>query len=127
MNRLQLAVAASALAATTLGFTAAPALAAAPAHASSPASAAFLAVTRSVSQGADYAKYDGTTLTVCDRERDGHGVYAEYVSRTGVGKVGDGNGSASPCGTKKIAGIEKFRVCESDRLRDSCSDWRLYP
>lgn len=87
-------------------------------------------------QGADYAKYTHTTnthkLTVCDKERDGHGVYVEYHSIVtwGTKVMYDSNGSKAPCesiGTPdiNILPIDYFRVCEEiDWWFDKCSSWK---
>lgn len=106
MKTLQRVAAAGALTIGMLGFAASPALA-----------------EPRATQGSDYASYNGTTLTVCDRESDGNGVYAEYLFATGRGKVGDGNGSVPPCGEKRVGDISQFRVCEDTFGSDSCSNW----
>lgn len=75
-------------------------------------------------QGSDDAAYHpySNRQFVCDHERDGHSVYAEYwTSSGGHGKVTDANGSASHCGGVG-ADVWKFRVCEDVVGPNWCSD-----
>lgn len=76
--------------------------------------------------GADFAEV-GTrhhTIKWCDREADGHRVYAQYrVEFFGTITTGyDPNGSRPGCGrrTEGMA-IYDYRVCEE---RAGCSGWR---
>ena len=79
-------------------------------------------------QGSDYAQTIGTNddiIQVCDRESDGHGVYADYYLNTGAHRtLTDGNGSASPCyiddWTTSPYWITRYRVCEKTV---ACSGW----
>ncbi len=76
-----------------------------------------------VYEGDDYATYSNGKLTVCDKESDGNGVYAEYRGPSAShGFVWDGNGSSNGCGSASVA-VTKFRVCEDDFGSDSCSSW----
>ena len=72
----------------------------------------------SAHHGSDYVQTWGTNYTfisVCDRESDGHGVWADvYDNRLNYypGLL-DGNGSKSPCYDYSIPnGIYQFRICE---------------
>jgi hypothetical protein len=75
-------------------------------------------------EGSDYASYSTSDgwLEVCDMERDGHGVYGEFWQGGVLRKVGDPNGSAGGCGNGHIAGVDRFRVCESGGDWPTCSD-----
>ncbi|MFE1322700.1 hypothetical protein [Kitasatospora phosalacinea] len=76
-------------------------------------------------QGDDYAKYSSGYLYACDKESDGHGVYAEYWgSGSTHGFVWDGNGASAGCGSLKVT-ITSFRVCEDVSSGDYCSS-RVY-
>ena len=82
-------------------------------------------------QGSDYASLetDDYWVEVCDMENDGNGVYAQF-SDTGGGweTVGDANGSAGGCGNDYVDfRVDRFKVCESDLLQDSCSAWKPIP
>jgi hypothetical protein len=76
----------------------------------------------------DYAKTYYTNddiIQVCDREADGHGVYAEYYLSSGAFKsVVDGNGSAAGCGVNDWTAypwwVTRYRVCER---YVSCTGW----
>lgn len=63
-----------------------------------------------------------TRVGVEDRERDGHGVYAEYIIRGGtVRDVSDANGSAPGHGAEAAGGVvTQLRVCERNV---SCGNW----
>ncbi|MET8154356.1 hypothetical protein ACIBSW_39510 [Actinoplanes sp. NPDC049668] len=78
-----------------------------------------------VTEGSDYATVStGKTLvTVCDNEADGNGVYAVFEVFAGpTTRVGDGNGSASGCGTYRADNrVRWFKVCEDDAGDDTCS------
>lgn len=62
-------------------------------------------------------------IRVWDRERDGHGVYAQYQLRNGnVGGVADPDGSGSGSGLKEVSSdIVRHRVCERGV---GCSAWK---
>ncbi|RBJ08789.1 hypothetical protein DRA43_05740 [Micromonospora provocatoris] len=81
-------------------------------------------------QGSDRACFinnsSGASLEVCDNEADGNGVYAIFYTMYVQYeiKVGDGNGSASPCGTRQWShGVNHFKICEDDAGEDSCTWW----
>jgi hypothetical protein len=77
-------------------------------------------------QGDDYACTDEAGyLWVCDVERDGHSVYAEYRTNSEHGYAYDQNGSTDPCTFYNPAGkVQEFRVCEEVWGPDWCGDWR---
>lgn len=93
------------------------------------ATPAWAHATTAPPHGSDTASVDANhwVITVCDREADNHGVYAEYVTwRAGspVYTVGDPNGSASPCGSETPEdgySIHHYRVCEQTQ---GCAGWR---
>jgi hypothetical protein len=84
----------------------------------------------SITHGSDiaYTQYlNDDIITVCDREADNHGVYAEYYLSDGSShEVGDANGSASGCGqhnwTQSPYWVTAFRVCETT---EGCSIWKF--
>ena len=90
-----------------------------------PAASADVSIMGTVYQGDDYAWSNGTDVSVCDREADGHGVYGEFDLSSGSNAtVRDPNGSASGCGTNKFNRVVFFRVCEDlNNLPDPCSSW----
>jgi hypothetical protein len=68
-------------------------------------------------------------IEVCDQERDGHGVYADYYLNIGAHRtLTDANGSAYPCYKDdwyyQGYWIVRFRVCE--KVINACSGW-WYP
>ena len=67
-------------------------------------------------------------VDVCDRERDGHGVYVKVVLNDGYDQFGDANGSAAPCSTRNYTRyrVSYIYVCESVAGPDLCSG-RGYP
>ena len=78
----------------------------------------------------DDGTFDGASrLTVCDNEADGNGVYAIFNTtyyEYSV-KVGDGNGSASGCGTLTWGhGVAQIKICEDDYGDDTCRFWPSY-
>jgi hypothetical protein len=83
-------------------------------------------------QGNDYARVIGVPdniIEVCDQERDGHGVYADYYLNIGAHRtLTDANGSAYPCYKDdwyyQGYWIVRFRVCE--KVINACSGW-WYP
>lgn len=85
-----------------------------------------------VNQGDDYATWDNDSLfgiervTVCDRERDGNGVYVKVWLEDGYEEFGDANGSASPCSNREydIGAVTAIQVCENAIGFDWCSDQR---
>jgi hypothetical protein len=85
-----------------------------------------------VYHGHDYARVIGVPdniIEVCDQERDGHGVYADYHLSNGARRtLTDANGSAYPCYKDdwhdERLWIVLFRVCE--KVVNTCSVW-LYP
>ncbi|MGW1888413.1 hypothetical protein [Streptomyces sp. NPDC001970] len=109
-----------ALAAAVVGLSA---LASGPAHAG---------VIPRVYQGDDYAQvshvyYEGVFLGevafACDREADGHGVYAKVWLVGGYVEISDGNGSANGCGSRAYDRneVEAIEVCERVTGPDWCS------
>ncbi len=89
------------------------------------------AATAEVFQGDDYASWtnDGgfeDYVQVCDRERDGNGVYVKVWLRDGYDEFGDGNGSASGCGDQAyvLGAVTAIQVCEDTIGWDWCSDQR---
>ncbi|MEU5608423.1 hypothetical protein AB0H03_06645 [Streptomyces sparsogenes] len=83
-----------------------------------------------VYQGDDYAEWndiDNTdVVTVCDRERDGNGVYVKVWLRDGYDEFADENGSASPCYSRTYwyDAVAAIQVCEDEIGPDWCSDKR---
>jgi len=83
-------------------------------------------------QGSDTARtlgFDDDVIEVCDNERDGHGVYADYYLNGGAHRtLTDANGSAYPCYKDdwyyEGYWIVRFRVCE--KVINACSGW-WYP
>ncbi len=78
-----------------------------------------------VLHGSDYAcvSDDRTSITVCDRERDGHHVRAQYYLDYDPARhfgPWDRNGADSPCYRRWRTGINWFRLCE---VRSGCSWW----
>ncbi len=79
-----------------------------------------------VYQGSDYAETTGdhTGIWACDREADGHGVWADWYDYglTYYAGLVDANGSQPGCTFKDIypKKIMKFRVCER---YVACSGW----
>ena len=66
-------------------------------------------------------------IDACDTREDGNGLYVKYrLLGGGEGKVGDGNGSAAGCGSRRVgstaAPVVQFNVC-SDQLFDWCTGW----
>ncbi|PWG09618.1 hypothetical protein DF268_31350 [Streptomyces sp. V2] len=71
--------------------------------------------TTRIAQGDDYARWDlGDKVTVCDRERDGNGVYVGVWLVNGYDEFGDSNGSAAPCSSRTYdyGQVEAIQVCE---------------
>ena len=85
-----------------------------------------------VYQGDDYAEWDNDTssfgeyVTVCDRERDGNGVYVKVWLDDGYDEFSDGNGSASPCSNRRyeFGSVGSIQVCEDEWGPDWCSERR---
>lgn len=87
-----------------------------------PASAHY----QQVFQGSDYAVVyaDHFSGAVCDKEVDGHYVYAQWVA--GASRFTATDGGDPGCDYKRWASdaASEFRVCESIAGRkDPCSDW----
>ena len=80
-------------------------------------------------QGSDYAQTTGdhAAIFACDRESDGHGVWADYYdfNLRHYPALVDGNGSQPGCAFSDIypQHIYQFRVCER---YVACSAWK-YP
>jgi len=62
-------------------------------------------------------------VTVCDQERDGNGVFGQFVTTSGtVTKIGDPTGSGIGCGNETVASTTyRFRVCEDSST--GCSSY----
>ena len=90
---------------------------------STPAFAA-LGYTLSLWEGDDVAAINTSNMavTVCDQERDGNGVFGQFVTTSGaVTKIGNSNGSAAGCNnTTAVSTTYRFRVCEDN---SGCSDY----
>jgi len=90
---------------------------------STPAFAA-LGYTLTLWQGDDVASINTSNMavTVCDQERDGNGVFGQFITTSGaVTKVGDPTGSGIGCGNVTVASTTyRFRVCEDN---SGCSDY----
>ena len=80
-------------------------------------------------QGSDYAQtdFDHAGISACDKESDGHGVWAEYKDFTLrlYPALVDSNGSKPGCAYNYLGSqrIYQFRVCER---YVACSGW-VYP
>jgi hypothetical protein len=89
------------------------------------AQGAAQAHTQTTRQGSDYAvtSADHKTGWVCDRERDGHYVYAWWVTGVG-GKHGEKDGGDRGCDKVDLGGFgaESVKVCESvPGKKDPCA------
>lgn len=66
-----------------------------------------------------WVKADHSTLVVCDRERDGHYVYAQV--RSGYLKGEERDGGDAGCDTQKFPyNWEEMRLCEENK---GCTKW----
>jgi hypothetical protein len=75
------------------------------------------------SDGACATSYvDDSDLAVCDNERDGNGVYAEFRGYWGaVVTLSDSNGSAAGCGSRHWDNVVlSVMICEDDWGSDTC-------
>jgi hypothetical protein len=87
---------------------------------------AHAVTTTCVKQGSDAAcateSSNESDLLVCDNERDGNGVYAEFRGYWGaVATVTDSNGSADGCGTRHWDNnVLSIMLCEDDWGPDTC-------
>ena len=70
-------------------------------------------------------------VDACDTRADGLGVSTRYRLLSGAeGSVGDGNGSASGCGVRRVGTygsnpVVAIRVCVDRALIDSCTGWNI--
>lgn len=90
------------------------------------------AATADVYQGDDYAWWSDESefdeiVQVCDRERDGNGVYVKVWLRDGYDELSDPNGSISGCGERRygIGAVTAIQVCEDEIGPDWCSSQRF--
>nr|WTA65609.1 hypothetical protein OHB51_24255 [Micromonospora sp. NBC_00855] len=112
-----------------VGFTALAALGLA-LSAASPA----MAANTYAFEGSDYAATNpawSNWFEVCDVEKDGNGVYAQFRDsyENYIGgfdaKYWDSDGSAGGCRSGNLSGyVAKIQVCEDDWGDDTCSGWK---
>lgn len=82
-----------------------------------------------VYQGSDFATISETHIvgTVCDRERDGNAVYAQYTQSREPNPLTVWDGGDRGCDSINLnTGAFFFRICENDKRgakQDTCSKW----
>ena len=79
-----------------------------------------------VSQGYDYAVVyaDHFSGAVCDKEADGHSVYAQFAHGISMTTIDDGGDAGCDSGRWSSDAASSFRVCEKvPNAADYCSPW----
>ncbi|MEV4619733.1 hypothetical protein AB0J74_13625 [Asanoa sp. NPDC049573] len=81
---------------------------------------------QTVSQGYDYAVVYANHFSgaVCDKEADGHSVYAQYQTGLSIYTITDGGDAGCDYGNWSSDPASSFRVCEKvPNAKDYCSPW----